>query len=95
MFQYFRPLKLASLLSWLHEQMKKVPWKTKDLPDQVQDLQDKSCLHAIHSQLPLLTSRYRIFRVISRISPLFLAPFCSGCDLYCDSYGSISHTAKT
>ena len=56
LIQYFHPLKLASLLSWLHEQMEKGPWKTKDLPDQAKDIQYNTCSHAIHSQLPLLTS---------------------------------------
>ena len=35
---YFNPLKLDSLLSYLHDYMKKGPRKIKDLPDQVKDI---------------------------------------------------------
>ena len=37
LFQYLHPLKLASLLSWLHAYIKKGPWKKKDLPDQAME----------------------------------------------------------
>ena len=55
LFQYFhiKTVFTSKLAAQIDEEG---PRKTKDLPDQAKDIQDNPCSHAIHSQLPLLTS---------------------------------------